>query len=377
MRVEAVSFAPRTAPAAGDPGFSRRPGSTIGVVDDGQATLDFLEPFAQGSGIASGDFDNDGLVDLAIADRDRVGLFRNLGDRSFGSVPLPRADRLGAKLIALVDIDDDGWLDLYLGALGDADYFVLNDRRGFADPKLVPVPHNGALFTEAASFFDLDRDADLDFVKGHWFFLIPRTAPSPAATNYLVRTDGLKFEQAALDEIVGETLTALFTDFNGDGEADLVVGNDFMEPDIYYVGAGGGRLRQLRGGESVPISTLATMSVDSGDIDNDLVPDLYLTARPTTSRRGAMPLAPARTTSTSERCRSASATGASRNGTARMSRSRWSWSGAAPSSRSGRSCAPGRWCPARRCLRRRTSTSAWSRCSCCSPSSAVIAACAR
>ena len=144
-------FRSATAPAAGDPGFSRRPGSTIGVVDDGQATLDFLEPFAQGSGIASGDFDNDGLVDLAIADRDRVGLFRNLGDRSFGRVPLPRADRLGAKLIALVDIDDDGWLDLYLGALGDADYFVLNDRRGFADPKLVPVPHHGALFTEAAS----------------------------------------------------------------------------------------------------------------------------------------------------------------------------------------------------------------------------------
>ena len=49
--------------------------------------------------------------------------------------------------------------------------------------------------------------------------------------------------------------------------------------DIYYVEAGGGRLRQLRGGESVPISTLATMSVDSGDIDNDLVPDLYLTGK--------------------------------------------------------------------------------------------------
>jgi uncharacterized membrane protein YraQ (UPF0718 family) len=279
IRVEAVELAARRAPLAGELPFTSRDGSDSGVDDDRIMVLDFMIPFSQGRGIASGDFDNDGWMDLALASRQGVRLYRNLGIGRFSRVPLPQTDHLNVTLVAFVDIDNDGWQDLYLGAFGDSDYFVLNDRRAFASGKLLPVPHNGALFTEAASFFDLDKDGDLDFVKGHWFYLLPRTLPSTRASNYLVWNKGLTFEQSALDEIVGETLTTLISDFNGDSEPDLIIGNDFMEPDIYYTGRGDGRFDQLFAGGPVPISTLATMSVDTGDINNDLVLDIYLTGK--------------------------------------------------------------------------------------------------
>ncbi len=279
IRVDAVEFGARQAPPATEPSFTRMAGSDIGIEDDRVMFLDLAMPNSQGRGIASGDFDNDGWTDLALASNKGVRLYRNLGNGRYARVPLPQADHLYVKLVALIDIDNDGWLDLYLGPFGADDYFILNDRNGFAAAEMLAVPKNGALFTEAASFFDVDKDGDLDFVKGHWFFLLPRTMPSTRATNYMVWNNGLTFEQTALDEIVGETLTALISDFNADAEPDLIIGNDYREPDIYYLGEGGGRFRQLAAGGPVPISTLATMSVDTGDIDNDLVFDIYLTGK--------------------------------------------------------------------------------------------------
>jgi DeoR/GlpR family transcriptional regulator of sugar metabolism len=51
--------------------------------------------------------------------------------------------------VAFVDIDNDGCQDLFVGAFGDADFFVINDCRGFANPRLVEVPHEKGLMTQA------------------------------------------------------------------------------------------------------------------------------------------------------------------------------------------------------------------------------------
>ena len=166
------------------------------------------------------------------------------------------------------------------GGIGKSDYFLMNDCVSFLEPRLLKVPHHDALFTQSASFLDIDADGDLDFLKGSWFFVIPRTLPSRQSTNYLALNDGhATFEQRPLDEIRGETLATLLSDINADGMPDMVIGNDFMEPDIFYLGEESGSFRQLAAGDVVPVSTLATMSIDSGDFNNDLIPDLYLAGK--------------------------------------------------------------------------------------------------
>ena len=87
---------------------------------------------------------------------------------------------------------------------------------------------------------------------------------------------GGKFTPEALAGPEGDTLTLLFTDLNGDGWPDLVVGNDFDEPDRTYLNEHG-KLRPLKGAESpIPMSTTTTMSADAADIDNDGHDELYL-----------------------------------------------------------------------------------------------------
>ncbi|MEE4218239.1 MAG: ASPIC/UnbV domain-containing protein, partial [Xanthomonadales bacterium] len=56
---------------------------------------------------------------------------------------------------------------------------------------------------------------------------------------------------------------------------DKLIGNDFMEPDFYYRGKGNGGFARLKSGGAIPQTTLATMSFDTADIDNDLDFDIY------------------------------------------------------------------------------------------------------
>ena len=236
-------------------------------------------------GVASGYFTGfygDGWPDLALAENTGVRLMRNVEGERFEPVELklPKLAGISSLVVAFVDIDDDGCQDLFVGAFGDADYFVINDCRGFENPRLVEVAHEKGLMTQAAGFFDTDGDGDLDWVRGNWFFLIPRTAPSGRAVNYLVENQGDgTFRQREIDDIIGETLTVLLSDFDSDGYADLVIGNDYMEPDFFYRGAGAGQFSQVSSGGTVPISTMATMSIDSADIDNDLDLDLFLSGK--------------------------------------------------------------------------------------------------
>ncbi len=290
IQLESSPFRPRS--PAGELAFSHQPGSALGLDPAEVQTLDFMLPFSQGRGLAAGDYDHDGWPDLAVANNSGVMLYRNIEGRRFVAQPLdiPELNELNVLLTAFVDIDNNGCLDLFVGAFGASDYFVMNDCQGFARPRLLPLAHERGLMTQAAAFADIDRDGDLDVLKGNWFFLIPRQAPSQRATNYLaVNHGGGQFSQSALDEIVGETLTVAWSDLDGDGLADMFIGNDYMEPDVYYQGRSEGGFTPLGAGGPVPVSTMATMSFDTADIDNDLKVEVFLSGKVNdfSMRRGA------------------------------------------------------------------------------------------
>jgi len=144
--------------------------------------------------------------------------------------------------------------------------------------------------TYSAAFGDIDRDGDLDAVLGNWFFGgLARAVPPEISRNSIHYNDGGVFRPEPLPGMPGETLSVLLSDWNRDGALDLMVGNDLGQPDIFYLGDGRGGFREIdRSDGIIPTSARTSMSMDTADVDNDLLLDIYITqisARPT--REGA------------------------------------------------------------------------------------------
>ncbi|RKZ13118.1 hypothetical protein DRQ53_13800 [bacterium] len=280
LSLDAVAHRSRS--AAGAMPFEHLPGSQLGLATSELQLLDFMMPFSQGRGIASGDYNRDGWPDLAVADNQGVRVYRNSDGDRFEPVQmdLPGLQDSSVLLVAFVDLDNDGCLDLFAGTFGDNDFIVAGDCADFAHAQVVELPHLEGQMTQAASFADVNQDGKLDILKGNWFFLIPRVAPSQRAVNYVALNQGdFNFSQQPLTEIVGETLTTYWSDLDQDGHVDMIIGNDYLEPDIYYQGTAPGEFSQLPAGGPVPITALATMSIDAADIDNDLDLDLFLSGK--------------------------------------------------------------------------------------------------
>ena len=101
--------------------------------------------------------------------------------------------------------------------------------------------------------------------------------PIKQATDQLVLNRNLDFKIQNMEGIPGQTHSALFSDFNLDNLPDLIIGNDYRVSDTYFHGKNKNGFKKIRHQDKViPITTQNTMSIDIGDFNNDLVPDIYL-----------------------------------------------------------------------------------------------------
>ena len=286
VSISAVAFQPRS--GTDDSPFTRYDGSLFGLNQANSFTpRDFYPPFFNGSGISSGDINRDGWPDIVSANGKLVVVFMNQNGQRF--VPLEidvtGQDDTAIFNVVLVDINGDGWLDIFGTTYLQGNFYLLSDAGKFSSAGLIQPPRGTAVLSSTASFGDVDHDGDLDAVIGNWFAGASKKHPPPHSQNELwINEDGI-FKAQALPEMVGETLSTLLSDWNGDGALDLVVGNDFEAPDLYYLGDGKGgfELVEQRDG-IIPVSTQTTMSIDTGDFDNDLDLDIFvdqITARAT------------------------------------------------------------------------------------------------
>ena len=240
----------------------------------------FFDPFFFGRGIASGDFTNDGWTDIAVATDNGFKLYQNINGRSFKEVRWPYESATGKQTIniALVDMDNDDWLDVVITTFEDGNYLFLNPETKGSGAKTHPLPKNHGLLTNAIAFGDIDRDGFLDMVNGNYHLGVLTRKPIDTSVDQLILNKNLKFQITDLPGIPGQTQSSLISDINGDALPDLAIGNDYLVADTFYMGTSAkGTLEKLKVQDNlIKLTTENTMSIDTGDINNDLVPDIYL-----------------------------------------------------------------------------------------------------
>jgi len=262
------------------PPFSKFEGDDIGLIRPNYFSVeDIWPPFYYGRGIASGDFNNDGWDDILVATGKGPLLYRNNYGKDFTVQTLDIAglEKLNVFIVAPIDINNDGWLDIFVTAYHQGNHYILSNRGSFNKQDLISLPLAKNALALGLSFGDMDKDGDLDAAVGNWFYGWPREIPTEAGRNFLLINQDGRLSRGELEGITGETLSVLFTDFNHDQNPDLIVANDFVQPDIFYTGDGNGGLNKLTADDGIiPVSAHSSMSIDTGDINNDLQFEIYL-----------------------------------------------------------------------------------------------------
>lgn len=243
-------------------------------------------------GAAAGDLDGDGRVDAVVLGRDRAWAWRNQGDGTFRDVApeaglrdVGRGRHLTSPL--LVDMDDDGDLDLVIGAYGPT--VVLRNERVptgrlvFVDvTEAAGVPQRAWSLGIAAA--DVNGDGHEDVYVSSYHEDTERRGvrasdPTNAPPNLLLLSHGDgTFEEAGERWGVADrrwTVSSAFADLDGDGDPDLVVANDFGGGSTAYRNDGD---RFTDVGAAWGIADRAFgMSAEAGDVDNDGDLDVLLT----------------------------------------------------------------------------------------------------
>ena len=209
------------APAAkGEKLFTRLTGTDMGIAQPYQfSILRWSQPFSEFGGIASGDVHNDGWPDVVVSSQSGAYLYANTGGQfEQQEIEIPGLHDEFVVNVALVDLNNDGWLDLTYSTYRNGTYVVYNDKGTFTDASRVKLPNNpDAWASVAIGFGDLDEDGRLDMVLGNWTLgsaLSKSNIGRESSRNIVLmnRTDG--FEPVELAGPDGETLTVLLSDWN-------------------------------------------------------------------------------------------------------------------------------------------------------------------
>jgi hypothetical protein len=224
---------------------------------------------SNGSGLAAGDLDADGDLDLVFASIDRESaILWNDGGLAFTPEPLEASL---ARAANIVDVDGDGLLDIVFTHTGVQGVSYWRNRgdgpagQRFARATLEGVSH----YAYSMAWGDLNGDGSLDLVTGAYDVdLKSHGVPEPEmrANGGVVlyeQRDG-RFSARQLDPRA-ESLAIGLVDLDGDGRRDIWAANDFAVPD-------GNWLRRGESWEPAQVfgtTSHSTMSIDWGDLSND------------------------------------------------------------------------------------------------------------
>ncbi len=285
-------LAPRQPRAAGEKPFVRLDPAAAGLT----VANTFTDPRMWGvrfreltlgaveTGVAVADFNRDGRPDLFMVSKNGpCALYWQTGDMTFTEGA--RAAGVAAddgppsnNGVTVVDINQDGWPDLYLCRYDLPNLLFVNRGDGTFEERAAAYRLAIRDASVHAAFADYDRDGDLDaYLTTN---ILDFSASPQGRRDLLLRNDGeVGFtEVGAAAGIWGLTQghTAIWFDPNHDGWPDLYVANDFETPDRFYLNRGDGTFADVVD-ERLPHVTYFSMGADAGDLNNDGLVDFMIT----------------------------------------------------------------------------------------------------
>ncbi len=265
-----------------------------------------------GGGVAIGDLDNDGLIDLYFSgNMVENKLYRNTGNLHFEDITIASntaGDNRWYTGVTFVDINADGWLDIYASVSG---IWADTKNQLFVNQG---IDSNGVLsFKEMAEaygiadkgnsvqgyFFDYENDGDLDLLTINYPITPFNTSISEydkrmskvshieSNTLYRNNSNGTFTDVTQNAGILSYSLSlsASIADFNNDGWVDIYVSNDFASPDLFYINNGDGTFTdEIK--NVFEQTAFFGMGSDASDFNNDGNIDLFqLDMTPKNNRR--------------------------------------------------------------------------------------------
>lgn len=265
--------------------------------------------FYNGAGVATGDLNNDGLPEVFfVSNQGSNKLYLNKGNLQFEDISAKAGfteKKQWSTGVVLVDINADGWLDVYVCNAGNMfdsslrrNQLFINNRNLTFTEKAAEYGLDNDGYSTHASFFDYDLDGDLDC------FII-NNSPIPVNTlnypslrdlpaeqwqvadflkpggDHFYRNDNGKFKEVTKEVGIHGSLISLglgvtVGDVNEDGYPDVYVSNDFFERDYLYINQRNGTFKdELE--ERIQHTSLSSMGADMQDINNDGSPDIFTT----------------------------------------------------------------------------------------------------
>ncbi len=272
----------------------------------------FYLPEIMGGGAALFDMDNDGFLDLylvqggnPLSPSEKGGgnrLYRNRGDGTFEDVTAGSgADVPGYGMgVAAGDFDNDGNVDLYVTNLGH-NVLLKGDGHGHFTDVTAKAGVASAGWSTSAAFLDYDGDGFLDLFVVHYLnwhasaevecysltgvadYCSPRSYDLPSASTLYHNNGNGTFtdvtDRAGLRAAVGNGLGVVAGDIDGDGRVDVFVAND-ATPNHLWMNRGGGRFEESALSMGCAIdqdgSPKSGMGTHLADVDEDGDPDLLV-----------------------------------------------------------------------------------------------------